>query len=278
MSATILDKIFETKKNRVEQAKRTIDRSRLIESAKEKQRDLKRNRFRAAFENRDRLNIIAEFKRASPSKGVINDSVDPASIAAAYQAGGAAAISVLTEEDFFAGSLDDLRTVRATVDLPILRKDFIFDDFQIYETIDAGADAILLIAAMLDDESLSRLHGVADDLSIDALVEVHNVDELERVKHLGAKLIGVNNRDLKTFDVSLDVSRELIKHAPDDAVVISESGLKTKNDLIELHDLDYSGFLIGETLMRSKNPVMDLGILTTEITESTEKISSNTSL
>ncbi len=252
MSETILDKIIETKRLRVAQAKRNIDISHLRKRAKEERSAAQPRRFQTAIKNRDRVNIIAEFKKASPSKGVINTSADPASVARAYKNGGAAAISVLTEEDFFGGSLDDLRAVRNAVDLPILRKDFIFDEYQIYEAAEAGADAILLLAAMLNDDLLAELHCVAEnELGLDALVEVHTIDELERVMTIGAKLIGVNNRDLKTFNVSLDVSRELIEYAPDDSVVISESGLKTKNDLIELRDLGYSGFLIGEALMRS---------------------------
>ena len=168
-------------------------------------------------------------------------------------------MSVLTEEDHFKGSLDDLRAVRAAVDLPILRKDFFFDEFQIYEAAAAGADAILLIAAILGDDKIERMRTVAEDeLGIDALIEVHTLDELERVKSIGAKLIGVNNRDLRSFHVTLDVSRDLIKRSPDDAIMIAESGLQTPEELQELHALGYSGFLIGETLMRTGDPVAEL--------------------
>lgn len=268
MSKTILDKIFDAKRNRVEASKQMIDVAALAERARFIRNDSQPHRFSSAFENRSRINIIAEFKKASPSKGTVNEFADPAAIARAYQRGGAAAISVLTEEDFFKGSLDDLQTVRAAVDLPILRKDFIFDEFQIYEAAEAGADAILLIVAMLDDETLAKLHRVAEDeLGLDALVEVHTVEELERAKQIGAKLIGVNNRDLRTFEVSLDVSRELIKHAPADSILISESGLKTQNDLVELRGLGYSGFLIGETFMRSSDPEIELRRFATEYTE-----------
>lgn len=265
MSETILDKIFAAKELRVEAAKRSVSLVRLKELAIEKRASAENHRLRAALEIRDRLNIIAEFKRASPSKGLINDDLDPATVGHAYQNGGAVAISVLTEEDFFKGSLDDLRAVRNAVDLPILRKDFIFDPFQVCEAAEAGADAILLIAAMLDDEALVKLHNLAEvTLGLDALVEVHTLMELERVKGIGARLIGVNNRDLRTFNTSLEVSRELIKHAPKDAIMISESGLKKPADLMELQKLGYSGFLIGETLMRSGDPANDLRVLTTD--------------
>ena len=223
------------------------------------------HRLREALQNQNRLNVIAEIKRASPSKGVINDKIDVAETARNYERGGACAISVLTEEDRFQGSLEDLKTTRANVSLPVLRKDFIFDEFQIYEAADAGADVILLIAAMLDDETLSRLRRLTEDeLKMDALVEVHTPEELERAKKIGAALVGVNNRDLHSFKVSLDVSRELIKHAPADAFMIAESGLQKREDLLELKELGFHGFLIGETLMRSGNVEEELRKLSTD--------------
>jgi len=200
----------------------------------------------------DGINIIAEFKRRSPSKGVIRADANPTEIARAYEAGGAVAMSVLTEEDYFAGSLDDLRQVKSAVELPVLRKDFIFDEYQVYESAAAGADAILLIVAALDDEALSRLGRLAEDeLRMDALVEVHTSDEMKRAAACGAKLIGVNNRDLRTFEVSLDTSLRLAREAPTDALLISESGLNNSADLQRLYDAGYRGFLIGETLMRA---------------------------
>lgn len=268
MSETILDKIFAAKKLRINAAKAVVDQERLRDSALARLSASQSFRLRSALEPKGKLNIIAEFKKASPSKGLINDSVDAASIARQYLAGGAAAISVLTEEDFFKGSLDDLRAVRSAVDLPILRKDFFFAPYQIYEAAEAGADAILLITAMLEDELIAELKAVAEDeLGLDVLIEVHTLDELERVKRLGAKLIGVNNRDLRTFNVSLDVSRELILSKPNNAMMISESGLRTRENLVELRDLGYSGFLIGETLMRSNDAEIELRKLATEDTE-----------
>jgi indole-3-glycerol phosphate synthase len=214
--------------------------------------------FRSALQ-KDGINIIAEFKRRSPSKGMIREGANPIEVARAYHAGGAVAMSVLTEEDYFAGSLDDLRQVKSTVDLPVLRKDFVVDDYQIYESAAAGADAILLIVAALDDEALSRMRRLAEDeLQIDALVEVHTSDEMKRATACGAKLIGVNNRDLRTFEVSLETSLRLAREAPADAVLISESGLKSSEDLQRLHEAGYRGFLIGETLMRADDPAVAL--------------------
>lgn len=253
-----LTEIIELKKKRLEIAKAKRDFEELKNSAIARRESAEHHRLRKNLE-RDQINIIAEIKRASPSKGVINDKIDVAETARNYENGGACAISVLTEEDKFKGSLEDLRTARNAVNVPILRKDFIFDEFQIYEAAEAGADVILLIAAMLEDEDLQKLHTLAEkNLGLDALVEVHTLEELERVKKTKAKIIGVNNRDLHSFKVSLDVSRELIKHAPGDVLMITESGLEKREDLIELKNLGYRGFLIGETLMRSGNPTEEL--------------------
>lgn len=249
---TILEKIFEVKRRRVAEAKLRTPLSEIMRLASTARLDATSHKFRIALQVPDRLNVIAEFKKASPSKGVINGSADPAKTAASYEQAGAAAISVLTEEDHFCGSLDDLRKVRAAVSLPILRKDFVFDEFQIYEAAEAGADAILLIAGFLDAARLRELRTVTEDeLGMDALVEVHTAGEMKIARDAGGKLIGVNNRDLRTFEVSLDVSRELVKLAPPDTTLVAESGLRTRDDLTELKSIGYSAFLIGETLMRS---------------------------
>jgi indole-3-glycerol phosphate synthase len=214
--------------------------------------------FRSALQT-DGINIIAEFKRRSPSKGIIRAEANVIEIARAYQEGGAVAMSVLTEEDYFAGSLDDLRQVKSTVDLPVLRKDFIIDDYQVYESAAARADAILLIVAALDDEQLSRLRRLAEDeLQMDALVEVHTSEEMKRAVASGAKLIGVNNRDLRTFEVSLETSLSLAREAPSEALLISESGLNNAAAVQRLHEAGYRGFLIGETLMRADDPAAAL--------------------
>ena len=259
MKGTILEKIVELKRLRVEAAKAATDRAVLVDRAASAHANARPHRLREALANRSKTNIIAEFKRSSPSKGVIRDDRNPAEVAKQYEAGGAAAISVLTEEDHFSGSLSDLEAVRFAVELPILRKDFIFDPFQVYEAAAAGADAILLIAAMLDDTQLHDLEALAEDeLGMDALIEVHTLDEMERMKDSGAKLIGVNNRDLRSFAVSINVSRELIAHAPLESLLVAESGLAHREDISELRDLGYSGFLIGESLMRSGSPETEL--------------------
>ena len=248
-----LTEIIELKKKRLETAKANRDFDQLKEAAIYERKKAESHRLSAALQ-RNEINIIAEIKRASPSKGVINDKIDVAETARDYEKGGACAISVLTEEDKFRGSLEDLKIARAAVEIPILRKDFIFDEFQIYEAAEAGADVILLIAAMLNDKDLLDLHRFAErDLGLDALVEVHTLEELIRVKNIGARLVGVNNRDLHSFAVSLDVSRELINHAPKDALLIAESGLSSGDEILELRELGFAGFLIGETLMRSGN-------------------------
>ena len=221
--------------------------------------------LRAALEGERRFNVIAEIKRASPSLGDIRRDASPAGTALQYEAGGAAAISVLTEEDHFKGSLEDLREVRAATSLPLLRKDFIFDEWQLYEAAAARADALLLIVAALDDATLARLRRIAEDeLGMDALVEVHTREELQRAAGCGAKIIGVNNRNLQSFEVSVETSVELIGHAPPGALLVSESGLRTQADLRRLKALGYRGFLIGETLMRAGDPAEALRALLAE--------------
>ncbi len=256
---TTLDEILDSTRERVTALRQDTDVARLAKRAASVRSTAVPHRFRSALERRGGLKVIAEFKKASPSKGVINDTLDPATVARLYAAGGACAISVLTEEKFFLGSLDDLRVVRESVELPVLRKDFIVDELQIYEAAEAGADAILLIVGALPIEKLKALRSLAEDeLGMDALVEVHTSDEMKIAVGVGAILIGVNNRDLRNFDISLDVSRELIRYAPPGALLISESGLQTRDDLLELDRLGYAGFLIGETLMRSSDPELEL--------------------
>ena len=185
---------------------------------------------------------------------MIRENANAATIARSYNSAGAAAISVLTEEKYFAGSLDDLRKIREVVSIPILRKDFIVDEYQVYESAAAGADALLLIVAALDDETLARLRRLTEEeLSMDALVEVHTKEELDRAVANGANLIGVNNRDLRTFDVSTETSAQLARFAPADAVLVSESGL-TPDEVRRLKAEGYQGFLVGEALMRAADP------------------------
>lgn len=215
--------------------------------------------LRHALEPDGRPKIIAEIKRASPSKGLIKENFKPAEVARAYSRGGAVAISVITEENYFQGSLEDLRAVRNAVSLPILRKDFIIDEYQIYETAEAGADALLLIVAALNDDQLARFRRITEEeLGMDALVEVHTVEEMRRAERCGATLIGVNNRNLRTFEVSLNVSINLAREPPPEAVLVSESGLRSGDDLRRLQSLGYRGFLIGEALMRAADPAQAL--------------------
>ncbi len=247
-----LSEIIELKQRRLNEAKAQISFEELCEEALFKRKAAPQFSLHNALNDDSRLNVIAEFKRASPSKGIINEEANPTNIAMLYEEGGAVAISVLTEEDRFQGSLNDLRNVRATVDLPLLRKDFLFDEFQLYEAANAGADALLLIVAMLDDETLLGLRKLTEEvLKMDALVEVHNKEELKRAVNCGARIIGVNNRDLRSFNVSLDVSINLIKHAPKDVLMVAESGLGTHEDLVLLKEHGFNGFLIGESLMRA---------------------------
>ena len=251
----ILSQIIETKKVRVASAKKARPLTELQGDAMRARKMSARHALRGALTQNERINIIAEFKRRSPSKGEISRNADPVAVAKTYQLGGAAAVSVLTEEDYFAGSLDDLRAVRQAIPLPILRKDFIFDEYQVYESAAAGADALLLIVTALDDDALVRLRTITEDeLGMDALVEVHTAEELGRAVQAGARVIGVNNRDLSTFEVSLETSVQLASAAPKDTVLISESGIGSADDIQRLRGLGYRGFLIGETLMRADDP------------------------
>jgi indole-3-glycerol phosphate synthase len=206
--------------------------------------------------------VIAECKRRSPSRGVLRRAYDPAAIAASYEAHGAAAISVLTEPGFFDGSLDHLRAVRRAVSIPVLRKEFIVDRYQLVEARAAGADAILLIVAALDDERLRRLLGEARALGLDALVEVHDDAELDRALAAGATIVGVNNRNLRTLAVDLDASRRLAACMPSQVVGVAESGIRTHADLTALQALGYCAFLVGERLMTAPDPGEALADLT----------------
>ena len=216
--------------------------------------------FRTAL-TRPGLHVIAECKRRSPSRGVLREDYVPASIAAGYERGGAAAISVLTEPTFFDGDLSHLEAVRSAVSLPVLRKDFIVDEYQLVEARAAGADAVLLIAAALDEEQLRRLMRSAGALRLDVLVEVHDEAELDRALGAGATLVGVNNRNLRTLEVDVDASFRLARRLPADVVAVAESGLRTREDLDGLAEVGYRAFLIGERLMTTPDPGAALAAL-----------------
>jgi len=207
------------------------------------------------------IRLIAEVKKASPSKGVIRDEFDPVTIAKIYEESGASSLSVLTESRFFQGNLAYLGLIRKAVKLPLLRKDFIIDEYQIHEARAAGADAILLIAACLEKQQIEDYLAIAHQLGLDVLVESHTYKELDRSLHAGAMLVGINNRDLTTFTVSLQTTLDLLKDIPDDRIVVSESGIRTRDDVAKLHQAGVDAVLVGESLMREK----DIGIKVKEL-------------
>jgi indole-3-glycerol phosphate synthase len=256
MMATILSEILDRKREviarlRVNQAAGDFREGAMAIRANATPRRL----LRALESNSGGVNIIAEFKRRSPSAGTIRSDLSATDVATCYERGGACAISVLTDEQYFGGSILDLVAIRESTTVPLLRKDFIINEIQIYEAAVAGADAVLLIAAALDDDALARLRATAEDeLGLDAVVEVHTSGELRRAVSTGSRLIGVNNRDLRTFQTSLDTSERLIAEAPRDRIMISESGLQNPKSLRHLRALGFRGFLIGEALMRASDP------------------------
>lgn len=206
--------------------------------------------FHGALAATDHVRLIAEVKRASPSAGLIRKDFDPATIAKAYQAGGAACISVLTDEPFFQGSLDYLKQVRATVELPILRKDFIVDEYQLLQARVAGADAVLLIAECLTPDELIQLDEQATELGMQTLIELYEPSNLQAVLATRTRLVGVNNRDLRTFETDLNHTVRLAKDIPDDRLIIGESGIRTHQDVEHLQAGGVKGILVGESLMR----------------------------
>lgn len=253
-SGGILDRIVRAKIERLDEARRRTPIEELAREAAPRASTRAANSMTAALRSDERINIIAEIKRRSPSKGMIRADFNPEWIAERYAASGAAAISVLTEEDFFEGSLEHLRAVRSRVELPLLRKDFVFDEYQLHEALQAGADAALLIVAILEDVLLARLIARARELGLDALVEVHSADEMHRAMDAGASIIGINNRDLTTFNVDLETSIELARLDPPDAILVSESGINTGDDIRRLREAGFKAFLVGEHLMRADDP------------------------
>ena len=207
--------------------------------------------FKASLTVPGAVNLIAEVKRKSPSKGIIREDFDPVKIAKIYAGNGASAISVLTDHEFFGGDLSFLSAIRNAVDVPLLRKDFTIDEYHIYQARAAGADAVLLIVAILTPEQLREFIGVAKHLDLAALVEVHTQTELDIALDVGAVIIGINNRDLKTFHTDIATSFQLRKSIPDDRIVVSESGIYTREDVIRLGEADMDAILVGESLMRS---------------------------
>ena len=205
--------------------------------------------------------VISEIKKASPSKGLLRDPFDPAAIALSYEKNGAACLSVLTDRDFFQGSSDDLKKARAACALPVLRKDFMIEPYQIYQSRALGADCILLIAAALDDARMAELEDIAHGLGMAVLVEVHDGDELERALKLKTPLLGINNRNLRTFEVSLDTTLSQLGRIPSDRIVVTESGIVTRDDVELLRDRGVHAFLVGEAFMRAASPGAELARL-----------------
>ena len=250
----ILDRIVEARRESIARRKRVLPHVAL----KIATRKIDPPRDFAAPLSRHGLNVIAELKKASPSRGVIRADYAPATLAPALESAGAAALSVLTEEDFFSGSLADLKAVRAATHIPVLRKDFIVDPWQVWEARAAGADSFLLIVAILSDADLREFLNLGRSLKMEALVEVHSREELDRAIAAGARIIGVNNRDLRNFEVRLETSLDLVDAIPENCIAVSESGLRTREDLLRLRNAGFDAFLIGEYLMKEGDPCLPL--------------------
>ncbi|UCB57670.1 MAG: indole-3-glycerol phosphate synthase TrpC [Candidatus Omnitrophota bacterium] len=246
----ILNQIIEEKKREVEEAKRKVS---LAELTKKASSVGGLRGFKKAISQAGKLNLIAEIKKASPSKGLLRKDFNPVEIAKSYAASGACALSILTDKKFFQGNLSFLQSVRKAVDLPILRKDFIIDEYQIYESVCAGADGVLLIARLLSDEQLKKFCALCARLKLDALCEVHNEEDLDKVLTSGASIIGINNRDLDTFNEDLKTTERLMKKIPKGKIVISESAIRNRQDVKYLQGLGVNAVLIGEAFMRSAN-------------------------
>ena len=243
----ILDEIVAKTKSKLEEKKQGLSLEEL--SSKIDFENLKETNFKKSLQNKTEA-IIAEIKKASPSAGIISDNFDPVLKSKEYESFGASALSILTEEDYFLGNIQYLIDVKATTSLPILRKDFIVDEYQIYESKLIGADCILLIASILNDEELKNFSEIAERLKLDYIIEVHDEEELQRVKHFSNAIIGVNNRNLKTFDVDINNSVELKKIFEGENIFIAESGIKSKKDIEYLQQHNINVFLIGESLMK----------------------------
>ncbi|MBI5189716.1 MAG: indole-3-glycerol phosphate synthase TrpC [Nitrospirae bacterium] len=246
----ILDRIVSDKKEELKDVKAALPFAEL----KARVRDKKSTRdFAAALIKPNGVSIIAEVKKASPSKGIIRADFDPVAIATAYEKNGARAISVLTERRYFMGELAFLRDIRERVDIPLLRKDFIFEEYQVYEARANGADAFLLIATMLDKNLMSDLYMLGRDLGLDTLAEVHDEADLDKVLEIGFDVIGINNRNLKTFVVDIKTTGRLIEDIPYDRTVVGESGISTADDMLYLKSVGADAALIGESIMRERD-------------------------
>jgi len=243
----ILDQIVAKTKFKLKEKKQGLSIEELI--SKLDFQNFKESNFKKSLENKTEA-IIAEIKKASPSAGIISENFDPILKAKEYESFGVSALSILTEEDYFLGNIQYLKDIRANTSLPILRKDFIVDDYQIYESKLIGADCILLIASILNDDELKIFSETAEKLKLDYIIEVHNEEELHRIENFSSAIIGVNNRNLKTFEVDINNSIKLKKIFKEDNIFISESGIKSKKDIQQLQQHNINVFLIGESMMK----------------------------
>ena len=262
---TILLKILERKKEEVIANRATTSLQTLKEQIEaNRYNEWAPRGFVASMEaalKEGRSAVIAEAKKASPSKGVIREDFNPAQIATSYEQGGACCLSVLTDVDFFQGSNEYLREARSACNLPVIRKDFIIDPYQVYEARAMGADCILLIAAALDDAPMRELHDLARNLRMDVLIEVHDEEELHRALVLDTRLIGINNRNLHTFEVSLENTFQLLDQIPEERIVVTESGIVNQDDIALMREKNVNAFLVGEAFMRADNPGQQLKAL-----------------
>jgi indole-3-glycerol phosphate synthase len=244
----MISRIIEEKRRVIEEAKRLKPREELI---KEISSISVNSSFKKNISRPHHVNLIAEIKKASPSKGILRGDFNPVKIAMTYQAHGASAISVLTDERFFEGKLEHIRMVKESVSLPILRKDFIIDEYQIYESVACGADAILLIADLLSDNEMTGFYQLAVSLGLDVLLEVHNEEDMEKAIATGGEMIGINNRDLHTFKVDLAMTQKLMRLIPAHKIKVSESGIKSYEDVMFLKSIGINAVLIGEAFMEA---------------------------
>ena len=252
----ILERIVETKRREVEALGRNLAELRGRAEDAPPARD-----FTGSLRSADGVAVIAEIKRRSPGAGAIRTDLDPLRLGPTYEAGGATALSVLTDTEYFGGSLGDLAGVRGLVKIPVLRKDFVIDESQVYEARGAGADAILLIVRILDDERLRSLRTLAEELGMSVLVEAHDGAEVERGLAAGARLLGINNRDLRTFEARIDVTLSLADRVPPSVVLVSESGIHTPADVGSVGEMGVDAVLVGESLLRQEDPGVGVTIL-----------------
>jgi indole-3-glycerol phosphate synthase len=246
----IISRIIEEKRRIIEEAKRNRPAEDIVKEAKAA---CIRSSFKKNISRPHHINLIAEIKKASPSKGILRGDFNPSKIAVTYQASGASAISVLTDERFFEGKLEYIKKVKDSVSLPVLRKDFIIDEYQIYETAAEGADAVLLIAELLSSNEIAVFFNLATSLGLDVLTEVHSEEDVEKAVAANADIIGINNRDLHTFRVDLSITQKLIRLLPQNRIKVSESGIRSHEDVMFLKSLGVNAVLIGEAFMEAQD-------------------------